>query len=78
MEAEGSLPCSQEPSTGPYPEPDQSSQKNRCLCTGLNLEPRELNSIALSYIYLFATRQVCVDCKNIQVTWNFVTRKYVC
>jgi hypothetical protein len=25
MEPEGSLPCSQEPSTGPYSETDQSS-----------------------------------------------------
>jgi hypothetical protein len=25
MESEGTIPCSQEPSTDPYPEPDQSS-----------------------------------------------------
>jgi hypothetical protein len=31
MEPEGSLPCSQEPSTGPYTEPVQSSLYHRIL-----------------------------------------------
>jgi hypothetical protein len=33
MEPEGSLPRSQEPSTGPYPEPDQSNPYHICLGT---------------------------------------------
>jgi hypothetical protein len=33
MEPEGSLPCSQEPSIGPYPEPDQSDPEHFTLFT---------------------------------------------
>jgi hypothetical protein len=37
MEPEGSLPCSQEPSIGPYPEPDQSSHYQPILILSANL-----------------------------------------
>jgi hypothetical protein len=40
MEPEGSLPCSREPSTGPYPEPDQSNPYHRILFKiHLNIHP---------------------------------------
>jgi hypothetical protein len=32
MEPEGSLPCSQKPATGPYPEPAESSSYLRHEC----------------------------------------------
>jgi hypothetical protein len=35
MEPEGSLPCSQEPSTGPYPLPDQSGLDHPILSLSL-------------------------------------------
>jgi hypothetical protein len=31
MEPQGSLPCSQKPAIGPYPEPDESSSPHRSL-----------------------------------------------
>jgi hypothetical protein len=37
MQPEGSLPCSQEPSIGPYPEPDQSSPYHTVLSIFRNL-----------------------------------------
>jgi hypothetical protein len=53
MEPEGSLPCSQEPSTGPYPEPNRSSP---------------YHSLYLFYLYnfyIFNTAQVPLLVRNI-------------
>jgi hypothetical protein len=41
MKNEGSLPCSQEPATGPYPEPDKSSTHRHTMSESCsNLSPR--------------------------------------
>jgi hypothetical protein len=32
MQPVGSLPCSQQPAIGPYPEPDESTPHTPCLC----------------------------------------------
>jgi hypothetical protein len=37
MEHEGSLQCSQDPATGPYPEPDESLHYIRCVKAEVNI-----------------------------------------
>jgi hypothetical protein len=44
MEPEGSLPCSQEPSTGPYPKLDQSNPYNPILSL------YHISNISLQYV----------------------------
>jgi hypothetical protein len=54
MEPEGSLLCSQEPSTGPYPEPDQFNPYHLSIACGeikLNLKLRYALNILTLYSY---------------------------
>jgi hypothetical protein len=81
MEPEGSLPCLQEPFTGPYPEPDQSSpyhpiQSILMLCTHLRLGLR--NGLFPSgfptnilYAFLFSPIRATHPAHLISLTWWF-------
>jgi hypothetical protein len=52
MESGGPLPCSQEPSTGPYPEPDQSNPYHSIL------SKIHFNVVILRYMYKIITLSI--------------------
>jgi hypothetical protein len=69
MKPEGSLPCSQQPSSGPYPEPDQSSSYHPIVCqkyililyTHLHLGlPSVLSPTNILHAFLFSP--ICATC----------------
>jgi len=56
MEAESSLPYSQEPATGPYPEPDES--------TGHQYYENQSINQSLVWIFSFVVFAVFIWCKG--------------
>jgi hypothetical protein len=58
MEPEVSLPCSQDPSTGPYPEPDQSIQYHPSCLSKIHFNiilPIKINLIMMVYLWVSYT-----------------------
>jgi hypothetical protein len=69
MEPEGSLPSSQEPSTGPYPEPDRSNPHLRLgLPSGLLPSRFPTNNL---YAFVFALFMVRALPISSSLTWLF-------
>jgi hypothetical protein len=67
MEAKGSLPCSQEPSTGPYPQPNESSPYNPILSKihfSIILQPTSWSSFWLSHQY-----PICILLLPLHAKW---------
>jgi hypothetical protein len=68
MESEGSLPCSQEPSTSPYPEPDYSSLYHPILRPILTLSTLVVSffrdSSPLSYMHYFSPHSCYIPCTS--------------
>jgi hypothetical protein len=55
VEPESSLPCSEEPSTGPYPEPDQSNQYHSIELLGWEIATLQTPSESKWTIFLMRT-----------------------
>jgi hypothetical protein len=74
MEPEGSLPRSQDPATGPYPEPDESIL---ILCTDLSLG---VPSVLLSFgfptkiLYTFLISSMHANCHAHLILLDLITQ----
>jgi hypothetical protein len=66
MQPEGSLPCSQQPSTGPYPEPDQSSPYRPKPISLISLK------ILLPHLRLDFLSGLFPSCLPIQILYAFI------
>jgi hypothetical protein len=75
MEPEGSLPGSQEPSTGPYPEPDQSSSYHPILAKLCKNTSSKIKNIDLTGSDTCQTPSDFLDCAFYQLDHHYELNK---